>query len=86
MIFKSHTPNVKSVDYFKVKALGGYGSTVVKCVGTSKGPNLRLGVKHLSFGNVAAGSTATRIMQLENESDVVATFQVMALTKMMFFS
>eukprot|EP00118_Oscarella_pearsei_P004948 m.21985 g.21985 ORF g.21985 m.21985 type:complete len:1729 (+) comp28260_c0_seq1:44-5230(+) len=75
VFYKPHTPDVKSVDYFKVKASGGFGGTLVKCQGTAKGPHLRLSCTHLNFGNVASGTTVTRMMQIENKSDVAATFQ-----------
>ncbi|KAL4217273.1 hypothetical protein ACF0H5_023724 [Mactra antiquata] len=76
----TYNPNmvdVTSVDYFNVIAIGKVSKSVIKCVGTSKGPEVQLSANILNFLQINVGEVATRTVDLINYSDMEAVYQFM---------
>ncbi|XP_060587307.1 cilia- and flagella-associated protein 65-like isoform X2 [Ruditapes philippinarum] len=76
----SYSPNmvdVVSVDYFNVIAIGKISKSVIKCVGSSKGPEVQLGARIVNFLQIDVGDVATRTIDLINNSDIDAEYQFM---------
>lgn len=69
--------DVTSVDYFNIIAIGKVSKSVVKCVASSKGPQVQLGAKLVNFLQIDVGDVATRTVELINGSDIDADFQFM---------
>lgn len=76
----TYTPNmvdVTSVDYFNIIAIGKVSKSVVKCVASSKGPQVQLGAKVINFMQIDVGDVATRTIDVINNSDIDAAYQFM---------
>ena len=77
MTFNPNTVGSKSTDYFHVKAIGNISKTVLKCVGHSKGPMVRLSHEIINFQQINQGQSCTRTVDIINESETDAMFQFM---------
>ncbi|XP_053386703.1 cilia- and flagella-associated protein 65-like isoform X2 [Mercenaria mercenaria] len=76
----TYNPNmvdVTSVDYFNVIAIGKISKSVIKCVGSSKGPEVQLGARVVNFLQIDVGEVATRTIDIINDSDIDAEYQFM---------
>ncbi|XP_070569847.1 cilia- and flagella-associated protein 65-like [Ptychodera flava] len=75
VVYAPQIVNEKSVDYISVQAIGNISKTVVKLVGTCKGPVVSLSQKVINFGRVDIDDKQTRTFTITNEYDVEATYQ-----------
>ncbi|KAH3749495.1 hypothetical protein DPMN_183993, partial [Dreissena polymorpha] len=75
--YSPNTVDVTSVDYFSVVAIGKVSKSVIKCVGSSIGPEVALSAKVVNFLQINAGEEATRTVDIVNSSDIDAEFQFM---------
>ncbi|XP_052814504.1 cilia- and flagella-associated protein 65-like isoform X2 [Mya arenaria] len=74
----TYNPNmveVTSVDYFNITAIGKVSKSVIKCVASSKGPEVQLGARVVNFMQINVGEKATRTIDIVNNSDIDAVFQ-----------
>ncbi|XP_013412505.1 cilia- and flagella-associated protein 65-like [Lingula anatina] len=75
--FCPNTVGTTSIDYFHVSAIGNVSKTVIKCVGSSRGPAVELSTSVINFLQIDIGDTSTRSLEIRNKSDIEATFQFM---------
>ncbi|XP_041477861.1 LOW QUALITY PROTEIN: cilia- and flagella-associated protein 65-like [Lytechinus variegatus] len=75
--FTPNTVNEESVDYLHIQAIGKVSKTIVKLHGRCKGPVVTLGSQVLNFGLLNLGDSATRTLDIINQSDVAAYYQFM---------
>ncbi|KAK3591649.1 hypothetical protein CHS0354_040559 [Potamilus streckersoni] len=76
----TYTPNTvdtTSIDYFNIIPIGTVSKSVVKCIGSSKGPTVQLSAKVINFMQIDVGEVATRPVDLVNNSDADAVYQFM---------
>lgn len=73
--FSPNTVYTTSIDYFHVSAIGNVSKTVIKCIGSSRGPKIGLSTNSINFLQINIGDTATRSFEIRNHSDIEATFQ-----------
>ncbi|XP_076448439.1 cilia- and flagella-associated protein 65-like [Babylonia areolata] len=73
--FSPNTVDTTSIDYFYVEAIGNISKSVIKCMGSSKGPVVQLSTGSINFMQIDNGETATRTVEVINNSDVDAVFQ-----------
>jgi len=73
--FTPNTVDACSIDYFSVASVGDISRSVIKCVGSSTGPEVTLGLNHINFMQLDEGRTATRTLDIINISNVEAIYQ-----------
>ncbi|KAL5005595.1 hypothetical protein ScPMuIL_016753 [Solemya velum] len=77
IVYNPNTVDTTSIDYFHVVAIGNVSKSVIKCIGSSKGPILQLSSRVVNFKQIDIGETATRTIELYNGSDVEAVYEFM---------
>lgn len=75
--FNPNTVDTTSIDYFHVVAIGNISKSVIKCMGSSKGPVLQLSASVVNFLQIEEGEHAARTVDVINTSDIDAVFQFM---------
>ncbi|XP_074643169.1 cilia- and flagella-associated protein 65-like [Tubulanus polymorphus] len=75
LTYTPHMVNLTSIDYFHVIAIGNLSKTVIKCVGSSVGPKVRLSSSVINYIQVDSGTSKTKTFEIINDSDVEATVQ-----------
>ncbi|XP_025115261.1 cilia- and flagella-associated protein 65-like isoform X2 [Pomacea canaliculata] len=75
--FSPSSLNSTSTDYFNVTAVGNISRSLIKCVGSSKGPMVHLSTTSINFNQIDEGQTATRTIDVVNTSDIDAVYQFM---------
>uniref|UniRef100_A0A8C3S3X0 Coiled-coil domain containing 108 n=1 Tax=Chelydra serpentina TaxID=8475 RepID=A0A8C3S3X0_CHESE len=73
--FSPQTVGVQSVDYFTIEPVGNLTQTVLKVIGSCKGPLVSLQHSFLSFGWLSLGECLTQPLEISNISDVPAYYQ-----------
>ncbi|RXM95325.1 Coiled-coil domain-containing protein 108 [Acipenser ruthenus] len=73
--FSPQTVGVTSIEYFYVVTAGNISKSVLKAVGTCKGPLVSLVSSVVNFGCANLGETVLRTLEFTNTSDVPAYFQ-----------
>ncbi|CAM5146835.1 unnamed protein product [Eretmochelys imbricata] len=73
--FSPHTVGVQSVDYFTIKPVGNLTQTVLKVIGSCKGPLVFLQHSFVNFGWLNLGECLTQPLEISNISDVPAYYQ-----------
>ncbi|XP_073160973.1 cilia- and flagella-associated protein 65 isoform X1 [Lepidochelys kempii] len=73
--FSPHTVGVQSVDYFTIKPVGNLTQTVLKVIGSCKGPLVFLQHSFMNFGWLNLGECLTQPLEISNISDVPAYYQ-----------
>uniref|UniRef100_A0A8C4T5I7 Cilia- and flagella-associated protein 65 n=1 Tax=Erpetoichthys calabaricus TaxID=27687 RepID=A0A8C4T5I7_ERPCA len=70
-----NTVGITNVDYFYVGTTGNTSKSILKVVGSSKGPLVSLEKSLVDFGCVNLGKSATCTLELKNFSDVTTYYQ-----------
>ncbi|KAK7113832.1 cilia- and flagella-associated protein 65-like isoform X2 [Littorina saxatilis] len=73
--FHPNTVNTTSIDYFHVTAIGDISKSVIKCMGSSKGPVVELSATSINFMQIDEGQTAARTVDIINNSNIDAVYQ-----------
>ncbi|XP_041119870.1 cilia- and flagella-associated protein 65 isoform X1 [Polyodon spathula] len=73
--FSPQTVGVASIEYFYVVTAGNISKSILKAVGTCKGPLVSLASSVVNFGCANLGETVLRSLEFTNTSDVPAYFQ-----------
>ncbi|KAK7484650.1 hypothetical protein BaRGS_00024058, partial [Batillaria attramentaria] len=73
--FNPNTVDTTSIDYFHVVAIGNISKSVIKCLGSSKGPQVQLSTTSVNFLQIEEGETASRTVDMINTSDIDAVYQ-----------
>ncbi|XP_071101269.1 cilia- and flagella-associated protein 65-like isoform X1 [Haliotis cracherodii] len=77
LMFSPNTVDTTSIDYFNIAAIGNISKSIVKCIGSSKGPTVQLSSSIINFMEVDVDQTGTRTVDIVNSSDVEAVYQFM---------
>ncbi|KAJ8320586.1 hypothetical protein KUTeg_002173 [Tegillarca granosa] len=77
VVYSPNTVDTQSIDYFNVISIGNISKAVIKCSGSSQGPNVHLSTKAVNFMQIDVGDVATRPIDIINNSDQEAVFQFM---------
>lgn len=77
IMYSPNMVDVTSVDYFNVTAIGKISKSIIKCVGSSRGPEVQLSAKVINFLQIDVGEVATKTLDLINDSDIDAEYQFM---------
>ncbi|XP_050388962.1 cilia- and flagella-associated protein 65 [Patella vulgata] len=77
MMYTPSLVDTSNIDYFTVSAVGNISQSLVKCVGMSKGPIVQLSFRAVNFMQIDLGQTATKSVEVINNSDVEAVYQFM---------
>ncbi|XP_041374433.1 cilia- and flagella-associated protein 65-like [Gigantopelta aegis] len=75
LLFRPNTVGTTSIDYFNIAAIGNISKSIIKCVGSSKGPQVQLTAKTVNFMQIDIGQCGTRTIDIVNNSDMDATYQ-----------
>ncbi|XP_048390683.2 cilia- and flagella-associated protein 65 isoform X2 [Stegostoma tigrinum] len=75
IMFTPQTVGTQSVDYFHVVRPNNSSTSVLKTIGSCKGPVVSLGHLKLNFGCVFLGETVTYATEISNTSDVPTFYQ-----------
>uniref|UniRef100_A0A8C4T2H9 Cilia- and flagella-associated protein 65 n=1 Tax=Erpetoichthys calabaricus TaxID=27687 RepID=A0A8C4T2H9_ERPCA len=75
VLFSPQTVGITNVDYFYVGTTGNTSKSILKVVGSSKGPLVSLEKSLVDFGCVNLGKSATCTLELKNFSDVTTYYQ-----------
>ncbi|XP_042192118.1 cilia- and flagella-associated protein 65 [Callorhinchus milii] len=73
--FTPQIVGIQSVDYFHISRPGNISKSVLKVMGSCKGPLVCLQLLKLNFGCVTLGETARSTMEISNTSDVPTFYQ-----------
>ncbi|XP_053899196.1 cilia- and flagella-associated protein 65 isoform X1 [Malaclemys terrapin pileata] len=73
--FSPQTVGVQSVDYFTLEPVGNLTQTVLKVIGSCKGPLVSLQHSLVNFGWLSLGESVTQPLEISNVSDVPAYYQ-----------
>lgn len=74
IVYSPKSAGTFSCQTYTLSTPGGNKITLV-CQGTAVGPQLRLSSRVFNFGNVKAGQSPSKVLYLENCSDVPLAFE-----------
>ncbi|KAJ3349706.1 hypothetical protein HDU83_000324 [Entophlyctis luteolus] len=75
---------ILSTEYFDITTVSG-NSVKLKCSGSGTGPKVSLNTSLVNFNDVVAGSSCTRPIYLQNDSQIAAYYQFLAEHHSTFF-
>ncbi|RUS91152.1 hypothetical protein EGW08_001065, partial [Elysia chlorotica] len=64
-----------SIDYFSVISVGDISRSIVKCVGSSIGPQVELSTYSINFMQIDEGCSGTRTLEIINNSTTEAVYE-----------
>ncbi|CAG5126792.1 unnamed protein product, partial [Candidula unifasciata] len=75
IVYSPQTVGVTSINYFTITSVGNFSHSRIKCVGTAKGPCVKLSTYCITFKETDLGVFAVALFEIINSSDIEAVYQ-----------
>ena len=82
--FTPNNPGGPFIDYLSVECVGSHTETTITCVGNAIRPSVTLSSHCIEYSHVYCNTTAKRVIELRNSSNVNSVYQFLNATSTVF--
>ena len=82
--FTPNNPGAPFIDYLSVECVGSHTETTVTCVANATRPSVTLSSRCIEFSSVYCNTSAKRVIEIRNSSNVSSVYQFLNATNTVF--